>query len=368
MREEKISLGQGICLLMLYVYGSSIVFGLGAKAGKDAWISVLIALSAALVMVTVYAKILTLFPDKNIFEIFELVLGNFLGKLLSSFYIFFLFYLGSLVLRDFAQFLITVNFLETPLIFPIFLMVFACIWGVKAGVEVLGRTSQLITLVIIFITLLAIFMPTEEMKLEKIMPMLSNGWQPVLQGAFGAFAFPFGETVALISIFDTLNDSKKIFKVYWYGLLIAGLLMVSVVIAQLTFLGEMEYMVTYFPSYKTLSMISYGIIERFEVVTASLFFSAIFCKVGLCMLGVCRGITQVFKLHNYRVLVTPVAFLMGILGLIVYESIMELFEDLEFWKYLALPFEVIIPIIFLVIALFRSKQLQQLEREKTNAL
>ncbi len=363
MNQEKINVKQGAALILLYLYGSAIIFSLGAPAGKDAWLAVILAVLGEFLLIYIYANIFNILPGKNILMIAERLNGKFFGKLFVLLYTIFAFYLGALVLRDFGEFLITVNFPETPMIFPMLFMSIVAIFVVKLGIEVLGRAAELTGLLVLILTVEAVLLPTEQMSFEKLMPVMSQGLQPVLQGAWESFSFPFAELVVFWLIMDVLREPTKLKLTYQVGLLLGGGVIISAVLGELMLLGENNYLISYFPSYKALGLTPIGFLKNIEVIAAVLFFTAAFYKISLCLLGACRGVAMLFKLSDYRSFVTPVGLLMLILGLVDFASIMELFENLAYWKYLALPFEVLIPIWFLVVAWVKRKQLRVLRGE-----
>ncbi|MDF2533385.1 MAG: hypothetical protein K0Q65_2966, partial [Clostridia bacterium] len=102
MNKEKISDSQGMKLVILFIFGSTLVMGTGGEAERDMWISIVIAVFLAVPIYLIYSRILSLFPDKDLFEILEQNFGKFFGKLISLVFIWFAFHLGALVLRNFG--------------------------------------------------------------------------------------------------------------------------------------------------------------------------------------------------------------------------------------------------------------------------
>ena len=66
MRVERITDKQGICLITIFIIGSSILIGTGGEAGNDAWLAGLTGLFMSLPAILVYARISSLFPEKSL--------------------------------------------------------------------------------------------------------------------------------------------------------------------------------------------------------------------------------------------------------------------------------------------------------------
>lgn len=142
MDRQIISNSQGICIMSMFLIGTSIVLEVAKNAKQDAWISIALGIIMSLPMIVVYSKLLNNFPEKDLYDIFQYVFGKKIGKVISVLFIWYVFHLGALVIRVFSEFVNVVSLPETPQsIFAIFLGLL-CIWTVKSGIEVLGRLAM----------------------------------------------------------------------------------------------------------------------------------------------------------------------------------------------------------------------------------
>ncbi|MFP3513696.1 GerAB/ArcD/ProY family transporter, partial [Peribacillus sp. SIMBA_075] len=83
-----------------------------------------------------------LYPNQSIIQYSQTILGRFLGKVVSLFFIFFYLHLTGLIVRGYAEFVVG-NFLtRTPISVVMISMVLVAALAVKGGGEVLGRTAQ----------------------------------------------------------------------------------------------------------------------------------------------------------------------------------------------------------------------------------
>ena len=361
MNKEVITDKQAATILTLFLLGSTLLIGTAGQAENDMWISILLGMMMTIPVYLIYSRILSLFPGKGIFEILEQVFGKLGGKAIGLLYIWFSFHLGALVLRNYGEFVNVLALPETPMIVPMTLFIFLCIWGVKMGIEVLGRWAESGAIVLFALQIVIIILSIPEMKFENMRPVLYNGIGPVIGGAFSAFSFPFAEAVVCLCVFGSLKDSKSSYKAYFRGLLIAGALILYAVIRNVAVLGVDNLDLSYFPSYTAISRISIGtFLQRLEIAVSTAFLIGVFIKISICLLATSIGITEIFGLKDYRKIVTPIGLLMLNLSYLIYESTMEMFHWIAtFWVYYAFPFQVILPIIIWIVCEYKSRMVNR---------
>lgn len=360
MRKEVVSDKQGISLVTLFIWGSTLIIGTAGPANKDSWIAVLLAAIAAYPVMIMYSKILASFEGKNIFEINRIAFGNILGTIINIFYIWFAFHLGALVINNFMQFISTVGMPDTPKLPPILFFTILCIWGAKEGIEVLGRWAELFILLLIFILCLTLPLALTEANIENMRPILYKGIKPVISGALLAFSFPYAETVVFTMVSSGFRNKNSLQKIFTYALILTTFFLVLISLRNAVTTGERTLSMNYFPSYMIISRINIGeFIQRIETVATVSFLVAGFIKISICMLGVCRGVADILKFNEYRFLVTPVGLCMMSVSFIVYESMLETSKwVVDVYPYYAFIFEVILPIItFIGVKIKKSKSI-----------
>ncbi len=336
--------------MITFILGSTLVLGAGGEAKQDVWIAVPMAIFAAVPVFFVYARLLTLFPGKDLYEILNTVFGKIVGKLLSLFIIWFAFHLGALVIRNFTEFIKIVSIPETPQNIIAIFMTVLCIWAVKAGVEVIGRWTSMILPIIIgaIIGVTLLFIPLLEFK--NLKPVLYEGMGPVLDSAFSVLSFPFAETVIFTTVLNKLRKPASPFKVYYWSLLIGGITIVTVATRSVLVLGVENISMMYFPSYASVRLINIGdFLQRIEVLVSTVFLFAGFVKISICLYAASSGMAKVLNMDDYRYVVTPVGLLMMALAAFVYPNVMEMFEWAnKIYKFYAFPFEIILPLIVFI--------------------
>jgi len=358
MQKEQITDKEAICLITIFILGSTLIIGIGGIAKNDAWIAVTVGIIFSIPILLIYSRVLSLYPGKDLYEILNLVFGKGIGKLVSILYIWYSFHLGALVIRNFGEFINTVTMTKTPMFVPMLCLGLVCVVAVNLGVEVIARTSAFFLPVTLFIILTVLLLGIPKLHFNYLKPILSQGFSPVLKGGFSVFSFPFAETVLFIAVFFSLKTKKSPYKVYFSGLLLAGTIIVIVTIRNILILGGLLGKL-YFPSHAAVSLINLGnFLQRIEVAVALVFAMGSFIKTSVCLLVTCKGIARVFNLDNYNSVTIQTGLLMIYFSQILYDSIMDM-QNWAFtvYQYYAFPFQVVIPVIVWIFAEIKKKKM-----------
>lgn len=356
MSKELISDKQSTMMMTMFIMGSTLIFGSAGEAKQDAWIAILLAIAFAIPALFVYARLLSLYPGKDLFDILEIIFGKIISKFIQILFIWYAFHLGVIVIRNFSEFIRIVALPETPPFITNVFMGIVCILVIKDGIEVLGRVTTFILPILITIIIFVVLLSTTDLELSNLKPVLYDGFKPVFMGAFSTFCFPFAETIVFTMVFSSLKRKGSPYKVYYGGLLISSLLMMIVTVRNILVLGETASML-YFPSYSAVSVINIGeFLQRIEVTVSVVFLFAGFTKVSVCMYAATKGIAKTFNLGDYRNIAAPVGLLMVLLSRIIYENTMEMVEWAKFvYPYYAIPFQIILPIVIFIAAEMKSR-------------
>lgn len=345
MEKVRISDKQGIVLITMFILGSTLIMGTGGEAKQDMWIAILLSIMISIPVLLMYSHILSSYPGKDLFDILIVVFGKTAGKIISIPMIWFSIHLGTLVLRNYGEFIKTSVLPETPMIVSIISLGFIVAWGVKLGMEVLSRWAELFIIIVIGVIILVAFASIAFARPHNLLPILYNGFNPILKGAFSALTFPFGETVIFTMVFSSLNSRASARKVFLYGLFIGGFIVLYAAVRNIVVLGADSIANLYFPSYHAVSRLSIGtFFQRFEVTVAIIFTIAGYTKICICLMAASIGISKLFDIKDYKLIVTPICIIMVYLSYIVYESTLQM-KDWAFkiWPYYAILFQILIP-------------------------
>jgi spore germination protein KB len=150
MNKEIISQRQGIIIMILFIFGSTLALGTGSEAKNDAWIAIILGIVFSVPVMLMYSRLLSAYPGKDIFDILNIVFGKFLGRAICILYIWFPFHLGALVIRNFGEFINAVALPETPKIVPMIILAGLSAWVAKQGIDTLSRCAGFFVIIVIF--------------------------------------------------------------------------------------------------------------------------------------------------------------------------------------------------------------------------
>jgi spore germination protein KB len=364
MNKEVISDRQGVILVILYLMGSTVLVGSGGAAKKDMWLAMIIAIVLSIPLFLFYSKLLASFPGKNIFDITELAFGKLIGKIIILLYTWYAIHLGALVINNYEEFISIVGLPETPRTVPIMFFGILCAWVVKEGIEVLGRWGELFFAFFLGVLVFTLTFAIPTMHIDQIRPVLEDGLNPVIKSTFGIFAFPYAEAVLFTMITPFYRDKKSIYKIYMYGLLWAGIMLLAIALRNLLTIGPEKINMHYYPSYIAVGRINIGeFIQRVQILITVAFLITGFAKISVCLLAAANGVAKLFNVDEYRNIVVPVTILMLNVSLIVYDNIMQTIKWApNIYPYYAFIFQVILPVITYIFASLRTRKTGKVEQ------
>ncbi|HZJ76185.1 MAG TPA: endospore germination permease [Oscillospiraceae bacterium] len=357
MRKEQISKSQAYILIMTFMIGTTSALSSYTESKQDTWISLLATLVLVTPIVIIYGNILNNHPGKDLFQILEHVFGKIIGRLIGAIYTFYFFHLGSICIRNMTEFIQVSSFPETPQYFVAFFIGVLAIYMLKSGLEVMARVNRFVFPFLIFILIITLLFVIPRADPTNFLPILENGWQPVIKHSLLISTFPFGETIVFMSFFNTVKEKKKAPKIYLKGIYLGGLVLFSVIVRNILMLGFPSLSSSTFPSHDAVSLINIGdFIRGIEVVIAIVITIAGFIKVSICLFASCIGIARLFNFDDYKWVSAPLALLMISLSFILYDSTMHMVEWVNIYQYYAIPFQLIIPVLVLIFGKLKKNQ------------
>lgn len=298
----------GVAVVALYLLGSALIFGLGVRSSNDIWLAYILGIVLALPMVILYARFRSILPSENLYVGLETLFGKWVSRGLTFLYAFSAWRLACLVAKDVSVFVDTVALDFTPQpVFVLFLAILS-LWATKEGLETLGRWSALALKGVLIAFAFTFLLLTTTADPRNFLPVLYNGWTPVLLGSLELLDFPFLETALLLWFFETLSNKKSPYRIFLPGFLLGALVLMVISSMTLATIGADKYVAAYFPVYVAVSRISlFRFLTRLEATVGAIFVLTCFLKITVCLMVTCKGWAHAFGFADYRFLVTPVA-------------------------------------------------------------
>ena len=356
--KERISLYQLFCMVVTFIFGTSSILMSLTIAGRNTWISMILAIIPAAVMVLVITGLAEKYPGMTLIEYAQALLGKIPGKIVGALYLWYFLHLGALVLRNYGEFLTTEVMPETPLWF--FQATLAAVVGffVYHRIEVMARLSEIVLVIAIFVSFMVSFLITNSniIEVKNLLPVMEHGVGKVLLGSVPITAFPFLEVVLFAMFFPHVKSAAKCRKVTLGAIGLSGLILTMIMVQLIAVFGEYMSSLTY-PRFYMVKMISVGgFIERIEPVVLAVWIMSGLIKMGICLYAFVLGLAQLLGLKDYRFLIGPAMITTAVLSVNVYENTYEMINFANnIYPIYAFPFEVALPVLMLVVALFKKR-------------
>lgn len=359
--QGRISPIQLFMLIVSFELGSAIIFGIGAEAKQDAWLVVMLATFAGILLYFMYTQLYLYYPTEPLTQYIPKLLGKPLGYPISMLYVIYFIYIGARVFRDFMELILSTILVETPLAVVSLLSIVLICYAVYQGIEVIGRTSEFMLPLVLFMSLLGTFLfaASNLINLDNLRPILAEGIMPVLSATVpSGITFPFGEMVLFGMFLPFLNEKSKARPVGYLALLVSGFILTYTMAANIAVLGANEFARSSFPLLSTIRLVSLGrFIERLDVIGITLMTIGGFFKISLFFSGAVIGVSSLFPKIPERNLVIPVGMIIFATSIVIAKSYTEHIEEgLKVVPlYLHVPFQLIMPFILLIIAFFKNR-------------
>ncbi|MEI4831244.1 endospore germination permease [Bacillus sp. FJAT-53711] len=326
----------------------------GKYAKQDLWLSPIWASLIAFLVLSVFWKLNKLYPNENIMQYSERIIGKIAGKTLGFMYLFFHLYLNGIVLREYAEFI--ANFLpRTPMSIVVASMVLVNAFVVYGGVEVLARATLIFLPVFILLLLLMGFLLLPDMEFHNILPIMGNGILPSIQGAIPIQLW-FNEFFYMSFFLPFLKDPEKGRK---WGMISVVAIVLTMIVTNLIAIFVLGGIVSE-SVYPVLSVARYisiaNFFEHIESIIMAIWVAGVFVKVSAIYYVLTLGTAQYLNVQDYKRFVFPLGFLQVIFVFWITSSFQQLFAFLStagIFYFFSL--QVVLPFLLLSIALIKKK-------------
>ncbi|WMJ81673.1 endospore germination permease [Clostridium sp. MB40-C1] len=357
---EKISAFQLFLWMLTFTFGDMSIINpaVGYGAGQDSWIGFGIGWILGLFIMLMYMTIIKLNPSKTIIQILKDCFGKCLGIILGICYIVYFMYANSLVVREFGEYIYIINYPDTPILFIMASLVFLVSFAAKKGPEIIARVYGILVYVFIFFVIMISLLLIPHIQFMNILPVLENGWHPIFRSSISSVAFPFGELVIFMMIYDNVNDNENIKKAAFSAMMIGGAIIFITILRDIMVLGPSLLENLTFPG-QTSSELIPDPMNISPLIAINLIIGSS-AESSTYLYASTKGVAQLLNLNDHRPFVFPMAILLLILCIWNYRDIFQFFNSVsEVYVYFAIPFQVIIPFVIMIISLSKKKKSSQ---------
>lgn len=294
--DGKIGAGQAMMIIMLTVGITNhvtVIPLLLSKAGRDSWLSVLLAGIPFVGWGCLLFMINRCLSQYSLQEWIRRTAGKFTAYLLLVPILLMLYLMALANLID-TQTWTTVNYLpRTPEWVTALALIFFCIIAAHRGITPLGISSGVLLPIVAMLGLFVAFGNVPKKDYSLLLPILQHGISPVLHGMFyigGGFA----ELFVFLLLQHHVRTPLRLSHYLWMVLIIV-VLTLSPLTGSIAEFGPIESTRQRFPAFEQWRLLTIGkYIENMEFFAIYQWLSGSFIRISLCLLL----IVEILHLHT----------------------------------------------------------------------
>lgn len=328
-------------------------------SGIDSYLCPILGTIIGLFILTLYIKIVEINPDKNIYENIIDIFGKKIGKLIDCLIIIFIASLTVILYYDIINFIGSEYLYFTPSFAIAISLVIPIVYLLIHDLKVIARASIILFFMSFILYLLSILGLLNQVRPSNMLPILSNGFSPVIKGTLIYISYVVLPIFILTIIPKNHMRQEKVYnkKIKIYFLFISILLIISSSIL-IAVLGIDLAQLYQYPDYHLLRRITLGgFIQRVESLLAIQWVLCIYFMVVLCCFNIKTGIKNVFKLDFDKLLSFIIPLILMIFSVIIFKNNTSStnFEIMKY-PYLLYIFFLLIPLLILFVHKLKAKK------------
>jgi spore germination protein len=332
------------CLMTLNATLASIPSQMVEAAKQDAIFAYPLALAAVIFSWWVISRVMNRFPSRDLYAAL-VERYPYLGRMIGAGYISFFFVIS---MRDYHQLGSFINYSllpRTPIIILLLILAVCSAWVARPGVVIIARMTEIYQTFLVIVILMLPLLLVREFQLRNVQPIWEYGGIPVLKASWYAVAY-IGELIGLA--FLSKNESFP-FRQGMYGLLWGvGLLQLLIFLCVGVLNPELTSRFIY-PNHHLIREIRItDFLDRFDVFIVGIWIPAMMVKTCVNLYLVTNGITRLLPGASGSSLTLSIAVLASVGAITFFPDYMQLLEFNKTWPLIALFFEMILPLSFLI--------------------
>ncbi|MBT2723312.1 endospore germination permease [Bacillus sp. ISL-46] len=365
---ERFTNYQLFTMTFLYQLGTTIIFGFGNIAGRDAWIATLCSTLLGTVVIMMYIALMRMHPGLTLIEWFPAQLGRWVGTPISWLYpLLFLFDAGRVVgdLRDLIPTTLLPN--TPPIVFNgLYMLVMA--YALFLGIESLARVGETLFSIIMFLFLIEVVLlcSSKVIHLDYLLPLLEKGWSPIWEVVYPVgITQTYGESIVFAMIWIQTKNPERIMKITILSSLLSGIMLSFSLIFAISIFDEDLFKRSIYPLYTMLGVVNVGdFINNLSPFGVLYFTATAFFKMYIKIFAAITAIKQLTRLQSYRVLILPSVIIVLYIGMTISKNVSEHIFYLALKiviPYIWVPLFLILPAMLCVVTWVKQRVIKRKE-------
>ena len=352
MEKAKLSVIQLFALMFIFELGTALVVSYGTNAGKDAWLSILLAMCGGIVLFYIFYFLFRQYPNLPFTGYIREIFGKYIGWIVGLLYCLHFLYICGRNVRELGDLLVSSTLSETPLLAINLTLVLVMCYVIHLGIEVVGRTAEVLGAAGNFFVLVS-----GDVDFHQIRPFLEHGWKPIFTTAFPhLLIFPFGEMIAFTMLLPYLNR-PQLAKRAWVGAVTSsGLILTWMFVLNTSVLGIDVMQRSVFPTLTAVGKVNlFDFIERLDAIVVFTLLITVFFKASIYLYAAVIGIADLFKLKTHHQILFPTGTIVIFLSLTMASSFSEQGEEGFLNQYLSIVLLIVVPLLMLAVSIIRNR-------------
>ncbi|MDR6227340.1 GerAB/ArcD/ProY family transporter [Desmospora profundinema] len=285
----------------------------GEKAGADAWISVLISCLVSIAAGIVIVKIMERHPQDTLYDLLPKIFGKWIGKGMVFIWVILFFFKAGAVFFVILYIIQTWVLPFTPAYLIAGLFLIPTVMTVRLGMKGIGRFADFIYLFSIWMGPFLVLALQEHVEWLNLLPVLREGWLPVLEGVRPTLLSFLGFEVVFI-LYPFLKHKKEAVK----GVVVANVLTLFIYLQVVVFsfvrFSPEEIHSFFWPTFVLLKPIRLPFLERLEIVFISFYLFVLLFTVMAYLYMALYGAIRIGGKQDHR----PLLWVTALVGVVVF--------------------------------------------------
>lgn len=358
VHKETISRLQLFILIILFDIGSTLILNTGQEARNNAWLAILIASWGGVGIFYFFIYLMSVYPQKDLFQIIVGGFGRLIGVMICAGYIFYFFINAGLSIRNIGELMVNTIFRQTPIHIFLITMVLTSAYILFLGIEVLARSAEIfIPYCLVFLLFVGFgLLFSNELSVHFLEPFLGDGIQPVLKAIFPYhMVLPFGEIVAFLVLIPNMESGKKVRAWGIWAVVVSGLILCYSSLLQIMTLGPIKERTSY-PLLSAANEVKLlNFIERIDLLIVFIMLLGILVRSSIFFYAGLKGLEHLFK-RSYRSFIFPIALIVAFSALLPANTYLEYVEFGKNFYSIQISFDFLIPVLLLLIGLWLKRK------------
>ena len=346
MVQDRLSGKQGLCMLALFVLGSTLVTEDVHPTRQNAWLALLIGFAAALPLLLMYRRIQRIFRGASLYEIVFSVFGKVGGAVLSALYALFFAHVAALIVGRFVVFAHMTTLAHTPGVLLALIVCALAGWMGALGAQRFGRAGVMLFLLVMVELAVLQLLSLSKAAPGRLLPVFEAGLPAFADEAFSFFSVPFAQTAVFLCVFQGIPDRSEQGRAWLIGAALGALIVAVNLVRVAMVLGGEIMGSLYYSTFLSSSVIGLdSVLQRVEVILSHAFFLSLFVKVAVYLHAASQGCARLFAKWDARKTAIALSVMVAVAATFLGDSLSLISDLYHAYRIYSIPFQVLLPLI-----------------------